>query len=85
MDSFYKNDLTNKQREYLAALASGHSTLEIAEQFVVSHHTVRNTITKAKERVGASSTANLIAVAVERGWISINGAKDAPYDFVPYE
>jgi DNA-binding CsgD family transcriptional regulator len=78
-----KDDLTPKQRQYLAALACGKSTLEVAQDFVVSHHTVRNTITKAKERVGATSTANLIALSVDKGWIHRNGSESAPFYFVP--
>lgn len=81
----YKNNLTEKQRVYLAALACGKSTLQIADDFVVSHHTVRNTLTKAKERVGATSTANLIAIAVTEGWIHKNGSRKPPFHFEPYE
>lgn len=65
-------DPTLKQREYIAILASGGSTHDVAEACVVSPHTVRNTIVSAKERTGASSTTNLIAMAITRGWIKEN-------------
>lgn len=64
-----KKTLTKKQLEYLSLLASGFTTLEIADQCFVSHHTVRNTLTKAKERVKATSTTNLVALAVKKKWI----------------
>lgn len=75
-----KDDLTPKQQEYVAALASGLSTVDISRFYHVSHHTVRNTIAKAKERVGAISTNNLIAVAVDKGWVKKNG-QDVPAIF----
>lgn len=76
-----KDDLTPKQAEYVAYLASGKSTISIAEEHYVSHHTVRNTITKAKERVGANSTYNLIAMAIQRKWIVPNG-RELPLEYV---
>jgi DNA-binding CsgD family transcriptional regulator len=80
MDNLWLQDnLTPKQTHYLALLASGLTTLQISQREHKSHHTVRNTIAKAKERVGASSTSNLVATAVSKGWIK---AKD---DEIPYE
>lgn len=66
-----KDNLTSKQKEYVSLLASGLTTLQISEKNFVSHHTVRNTIAKAKERIGASSTTNLIATSVSKGWIEL--------------
>jgi DNA-binding CsgD family transcriptional regulator len=77
-----QDNLTLKQREYIALLASGLSTLEIAAACFVSHHTVRNTIAKAKERIGAKSTANLVAVAVQKGWV-LDVGDGPPYGFRP--
>jgi DNA-binding CsgD family transcriptional regulator len=74
--------LTRKQLEYLSLLASGFTTLEIAQQCVVSHHTVRNTLTKAKERVKATSTTNLVALAVRKKWI-VAITDNPPYMFRP--
>ncbi len=69
MNDWFFDNLTPKQAEYVALLASGLSTLEISQRNFISHHTVRNTITKAKERVNSTSTANLIATAVSKQWI----------------
>lgn len=64
-----RDAVTPKQAEYIADTATGKSTFDIAKEKYVSQNTVRNTIVAAKERVGASSTNNLIAMAVSRGWI----------------
>jgi DNA-binding CsgD family transcriptional regulator len=79
---WHQDNLTNKQKEYLALIASGASTLQAAESCYVSEHTVRNTIVKAKERVGAKSTVNLVAMAIDNGWIKRNN-KDIPHTFSP--
>lgn len=78
-----KNNLTRRQREFVASLASGRNTDEIAEEFDVSQFTVRNTITNAKERVGATSTNNLIALAVSNGWVYQRNTSKPPYFFAP--
>lgn len=69
INPWVQDNITPKQAEYIADTASGKSTFVIANEKYVSQNTVRNTITAAKERVGASSTANLIAMAVSKGWI----------------
>lgn len=77
-----RDTVTPKQAEYLADTASGKSTFEIAKEKYVSQNTVRNTIVAAKERVGASSTSNLIAMAVLRGWIKPID-EDVPLSYEP--
>jgi DNA-binding CsgD family transcriptional regulator len=74
------DNLTKKQREYVSLLASGLTTIQIAQGEHKSHHTIRNTISKAKERIGAISTANLIATAVLEGWI-VKEDNEKPYTF----
>lgn len=75
-----QDDLTKKQKEYLALLASGLTTLEVSVREHKSHHTIRNTIAKAKERIGATSTQNLIATCVAKGWIVAEDS-EIPYVF----
>lgn len=79
-DLYLLDNLTPKQKQYVSGLASGLTTLQIAKKYVVSHHTVRNTIAKAKDRVGALSTSNLIAIAVKKEWI-IQEENDFPITF----
>jgi DNA-binding NarL/FixJ family response regulator len=64
-----KNKPTPRQLEFLSLIASGLDTQGVAKVSDVSHNTVRNTIVAAKEKTGASSTANLIAYCVAQGWI----------------
>jgi DNA-binding NarL/FixJ family response regulator len=64
-----KSKPTPRQLEFLSLIASGLDTHEVAETIGVSQNTVRNTIVAAKEKSEASSTANLIAYCVYKGWI----------------
>lgn len=77
-----QDNLTPKQAEYVADTASGKSTFEIAEEKYVSQNTVRNTLVGAKERVGASSTTNLVAMAITKGWIKVVDPENIPLVYV---
>ena len=53
--------LTPREREVVAALASGDTTSEIATRLYLSQHTVRDHIKTVFEKVGVSSRAELVA------------------------
>lgn len=60
---------THRQLEFISLIASGLDTYEVAKETGVSQNTVRNTLVAAKTKSEASSTANLIAYCVFKGWI----------------
>lgn len=64
-----KKNLTKRQLLYISEIASGLSTINVAARNHVSRHTVRNTIRSAKDRIGATSTSNLIATTILKEWI----------------
>lgn len=53
--------LTPRERDVVAALASGAITSEIADRLFLSPHTVRDHIKTVFEKVGVSSRAELVA------------------------
>lgn len=53
--------LSPRERDVVAALASGDSTSEIATRLFLSQHTVRDHIKTVFEKVGVSSRAELVA------------------------
>lgn len=79
-NNWLKDNLTYKQLDYLSLIASGLNTTEVAKIRIVSRHTVRNTIAKAKERVGAISTSNLVGMAITKGWI-VEDKKGPPVSY----
>lgn len=68
-----ERNLTKKQSEYVSCLASGYTIEQIANEKKVSKHTVRNTITAAKKRLGCENTNSLIAEVVDEKLIVKNG------------
>lgn len=56
-------DLSTRELEILQHLAYGSSTAEIADELVLSHHTVRNHVRNALHKLGARSQLEAVVVA----------------------
>lgn len=61
--------LTEKQCKYVAQLAEGKSTKEIALENSVSHHTIRNTLRNARLRLECPNSISLVATAISEQMI----------------
>jgi DNA-binding NarL/FixJ family response regulator len=59
--------LTPRQAEVLALMASGYSDHEIAAELDVSVHTVRHHVKEAGRRLGANNRAHMLSLAVSQG------------------
>ena len=62
-----REELTEREREVLALVAEGLTNAAIAEQLVVSVHTVRNHIANLSAKLGAHSKLEAMAIAVREG------------------
>lgn len=60
------HDLTTREREVLALLVKGMSNSEIAERLSVSHATAKAHVSSILSKLGVSSRAEAIAVALEK-------------------
>jgi len=58
--------LTTRQREVLALIASGGTNREVARRLSISEDTVKHHITKILDRTGMSSRVELAVFAIER-------------------
>jgi DNA-binding CsgD family transcriptional regulator len=56
-------------RRIVQMLADGYRQREIAAKMALSLSAVRRRIEKLRLRVGASTSAHLVALALRRGWI----------------
>lgn len=63
-------DLTPREREVLALLVQGLSNNEIAEQLTLAHSTVKFHVSNILSKLGASSRAHAVALAVQHKLIS---------------
>ena len=74
--------LSGREREILGLLAAGESGAQIAERLVLSPETVRTHIRNAMLKLGASSRAQAVAIAVYQeeidGPLAPERARDAP-------
>lgn len=64
--------LTDREREVLAALARARTTAQIAEDLVLSQHTVRNHVRSILSKLGAQSKLEAVLTAVRRGLIILD-------------
>lgn len=62
-------ELTEREREVLGLLAEGLTNAAIAEQLVVSVHTVRNHIANLSAKLGAHSKLEALSIAVREGML----------------
>jgi DNA-binding NarL/FixJ family response regulator len=60
-------ELTTREREVLALVAEGLTNAAIAEQLVVSVHTVRNHIANLSAKLGAHSKLEALSIAMREG------------------
>lgn len=58
-------DLTPRQIEVLALIVEGYSNVEIAQQLVVSSHTVRHHVSIILDKLGAANRAEAAVIAVQ--------------------
>lgn len=65
--------VTEPQLELLALLASGYNMTEVAQIKFMHVNTVANRLKAARDRVGASSTTQLVVMCFEVGLIRRNG------------
>jgi DNA-binding CsgD family transcriptional regulator len=64
-------DLSPQQRTVLTLTAMGMAGPHVARALGISHETVRWTLRKTRDRLGARTTAHAVAVAVARGIIEL--------------
>lgn len=66
-DNAYLRPLTQRDLEILRLLAEGNNLAQIAEALGIAYKTVANTLSRIKEKLGVSHTADLIRIAIGRG------------------
>lgn len=65
--------LTRRETEVLQLLAEGRSNQSIAEDLVLSPHTVRNHVQRIIEKLGAHSKLEAVAIAARTGVLRLPG------------
>ncbi|TMV45091.1 hypothetical protein FE783_29975 [Paenibacillus mesophilus] len=60
--------LSTREREVLGHVLQGKSNREIAEQLIISEHTVKNHMTNIFQKLGVGDRAQAIALVYKAGW-----------------
>jgi two-component system response regulator NreC len=68
------DDLSERETDVLRLIALGHTNAEIAEQLFISVRTVETHRAHIQQKLGASSRAELVSSALERGLVD-SGAR----------
>jgi DNA-binding CsgD family transcriptional regulator len=68
------NDLTPREREILALLASGASTPQISERLVISDKTVKTHVQNILRKLGVASRLEAAALATRAGYLSVSAS-----------
>lgn len=66
-ENAYLRPLTQRDLEILRLLAAGNSLTEIGEALGIAYKTVANTLSRIKEKLGVTHTADLIRIAISHG------------------
>lgn len=66
-ETAYLRPLTQRDLEILRLLAAGNSLTQISEALGIAYKTVANTLSRIKEKLGVTHTADLIRIAIGRG------------------
>jgi DNA-binding NarL/FixJ family response regulator len=66
-ENAYLRPLTQRDLEILRLLAAGNSLTEIGEALGIAYKTVANTLSRIKEKLGVTHTADLIRIAISQG------------------
>ncbi len=64
-------ELSPRERDVLALLATGQSRAQIAEKLGISEHTVRVYLDTARTKMGALNTTQAVALAIRSGVVNI--------------
>jgi DNA-binding NarL/FixJ family response regulator len=75
-----REELTKRQKQFLAMVGKGKLNQEIASIFNLSSRTVENTISQARTRLKARTTAQCILIAIAREELGLTHEGDC---FVP--
>ncbi len=64
--------LSPRELDVLRLVAAGRTNTEVADELIISHHTVARHMTNVRTKLGVGSRAAATALAYEHGWLNRN-------------
>jgi DNA-binding CsgD family transcriptional regulator len=68
-----ESPLSLRERQILSLIASGYVNKQVATEFGISEHTIKNHMTHILEKLDVCDRTHAVVVAMQNGWISPNG------------
>lgn len=71
-----ESPLTSRERQILSLIASGYINKQIATEFGISEHTIKNHMTHVLEKLNVCDRTHAVVLAIQNGWISPKGTNN---------
>ena len=68
-----ESPLSLRERQILSRIASGYVNKQVATEFGISEHTIKNHMTHILEKLDVCDRTHAVVVAMQNGWISPDG------------
>jgi len=72
VDAPIESPLSLRERQILSLIASGYINKEVANEFGISEHTIKNHMTHILEKLEVCDRTHAVVLAIQNGWISPN-------------
>ena len=89
-DTPIESPLSLRERQILSRIASGYVNKQVATEFGISEHTIKNHMTHILEKLDVCDRTHAVVKAMQNGWISpqgvvdTSGVKSTPDSVGPY-
>lgn len=67
-----ESPLSSRERQILSLIVSGYINKQVATEFGISEHTIKNHMTHILEKLDVSDRTHAVVIAIKNGWISPN-------------
>lgn len=67
-----ESPLSLRERQILSLIASGYINKQVADEFGISEHTIKNHMTHILEKLDVCDRTHAVVLAMQNGWISPN-------------
>ena len=71
-----ESPLSLRERQILCRVASGYVNKQVATEFGISEHTIKNHMTHILEKLDVCDRTHAVVVAMQNGWISPKGTNN---------
>ena len=71
-----ESPLSSRERQILSLIASGYVNKQVATEFGISEHTIKNHMTHILEKLDVCDRTHAVVLAMQNGWISPKGTNN---------